>query len=116
VRDKQEADERWTTSARKDGGSFPVGVSSRGATIGGQRLILSIIRDITERKRAEQRQRFLAEAGFGATTRRASRSQIAVLGPGRALTVVDAQPGTRFMLMAGKPYGEVPVFNGPFVD
>jgi quercetin 2,3-dioxygenase len=56
------------------------------------------------------------EASFGANTRRASRSQIAVLGAGRALRVVDAQPGTRFMLMAGKPYGEVPVFNGPYVD
>jgi hypothetical protein len=25
-------------------------------------------------------------------------------------------PGTRFLLMAGKPYGETPVFNGPYVD
>ena len=56
------------------------------------------------------------EASFGANRRRASRSQIAILGAGGALTVVDAQPGTRFMLMAGKPYGERPVFNGPYVD
>lgn len=56
------------------------------------------------------------EASLGANRRRASRSQIAVLGPGRVLTVVDAQPGTRFMLMAGKPYGETPVYNGPYVD
>jgi quercetin 2,3-dioxygenase len=56
------------------------------------------------------------EAGFGANARRAGRSQIALLGPGRALTVGDARPGTRFMLMAGKPYGERPIFNGPFVD
>jgi quercetin 2,3-dioxygenase len=56
------------------------------------------------------------EAGFGANRRRASRSQIAVLGPGAALSVEDATPGTRFLLMAGKPYGETPVFNGPFVD
>ena len=56
------------------------------------------------------------EASLGANRRRASRSQIAVLGPGRAVTVVDAQPGTRFMLMAGKPYGEAPVYNGPYVD
>jgi redox-sensitive bicupin YhaK (pirin superfamily) len=55
-------------------------------------------------------------ADFGANGRRASRSQIAVLGPGRELTVVEAQPGTRFMLMAGKPYGEAPVYNGPYVD
>jgi quercetin 2,3-dioxygenase len=56
------------------------------------------------------------EASFGANARRASRSQIAVLGAGRALRVVDAHPGTRFMLMAGKPYGETPVSNGPYVD
>jgi len=56
------------------------------------------------------------EASFGANRNRASRSQIAVLGPGAALSVEDAHPGTRFVLMAGKPYGETPVFNGPFVD
>jgi redox-sensitive bicupin YhaK (pirin superfamily) len=57
-----------------------------------------------------------AEAGFGANRRRARRGQIAVLGPGGPLAVENAQPGTRFMLMAGKPYGETPVFNGPYVD
>jgi quercetin 2,3-dioxygenase len=56
------------------------------------------------------------EASFGANRRRASRAQIAVLGPGSALGVEEAQPGTRFMLMAGKPYGETPVYNGPYVD
>jgi redox-sensitive bicupin YhaK (pirin superfamily) len=56
------------------------------------------------------------EAGFGANRRRASRSQIALLGPGAALSVEEAHPGTRFVLMAGKPYGETPFFNGPFVD
>jgi redox-sensitive bicupin YhaK (pirin superfamily) len=56
------------------------------------------------------------EASVGANRRRARRSQIAVLGPGVALAVEEAQPGTRFVLMAGKPYGETPVFNGPFVD
>jgi redox-sensitive bicupin YhaK (pirin superfamily) len=39
-----------------------------------------------------------------------------VLGPGEEFVVTDAVPGTRFMLMAGKPYGETPVFNGPYVD
>jgi redox-sensitive bicupin YhaK (pirin superfamily) len=56
------------------------------------------------------------EASFGSNRRRAGRTQIAVLGPGAALAVEEAQPGTRFLLMAGKPYGEAPVFNGPFVD
>ena len=56
------------------------------------------------------------EADFGANRLRASRSQIAVLGPGASLTIEDAGPGTRFMLMAGKPYGETPIYNGPYVD
>jgi redox-sensitive bicupin YhaK (pirin superfamily) len=42
--------------------------------------------------------------------------QIAVLGPGAEVSVVEAEPGTRFMLMAGKPYGEAPIYNGPYVD
>src|SRR3989440_1935543 len=57
-----------------------------------------------------------AEASFGANHSRARRSQIAVLGPGTMLAVENAQPGARFMLMAGKPYGETPVYNGPYVD
>jgi redox-sensitive bicupin YhaK (pirin superfamily) len=56
------------------------------------------------------------EASFGTNRRRASRSQIAVLGPGGAIAVEEAQPGTRFVLMAGKPYGEAPIYNGPYVD
>jgi PAS domain S-box-containing protein len=39
---------------RKDGSTFPVEVSSIGATIEGTRTLLSVIRDITERKRAEE--------------------------------------------------------------
>lgn len=56
------------------------------------------------------------EANIGADRRGAGRSQIAVLGHGGSVTVQDAQPGTRFMLLAGKPYGERPVYNGPYVD
>lgn len=56
------------------------------------------------------------EGAFGANLRPARPPQLVVLGPGEAFTVTDAVPGTRFMLMAGKPYGEAPVFNGPFVD
>ena len=56
------------------------------------------------------------EASVGANGRSAGRSQIAVLGPGGGLSVDDAAPGTRFMLMAGKPYGEDPIYNGPYVD
>ena len=56
------------------------------------------------------------EAAFGASGRRAKPPQLVVLGPGEELTVTDAAPGTQFLLMAGRPYGETPVFNGPYVD
>jgi hypothetical protein len=56
------------------------------------------------------------EGTFGANMRPARPPQFVLLGPGDAFTVTDAAPGTRFLLMAGQPYGEVPVFNGPFVD
>ena len=53
---------------------------------------------------------------FGANGRSARPPQLVLLGPGEELTVTDAVPGTRFLLMAGRPYGEIPVFNGPYVD
>ncbi len=43
-----------TTHRRKDGTIFPVEVSSQGATIGGVRTLISIVRDITERRQAEE--------------------------------------------------------------
>jgi len=42
-----------TRHRRKDGSTFSVEVSSRGATIGGTQTLVSVVRDITERKRAE---------------------------------------------------------------
>jgi quercetin 2,3-dioxygenase len=56
------------------------------------------------------------EAAFGANERRAKPPQLVLLGDGEELRVTDAAPGTRYLLMAGRPYGEAPVFNGPFVD
>ncbi len=56
------------------------------------------------------------EAAFGANRRPARPPQLVLLGPGEAFTVTDAAPGTRFLLMAGRPYREAPVFNGPFVE
>jgi quercetin 2,3-dioxygenase len=56
------------------------------------------------------------EAEFGANRRRAKPPQLVLLGRGDEFRVTDAAPGTRYLLMAGKPYGEVPVFNGPYVD
>ena len=56
------------------------------------------------------------EAAFGTNKRQARPPQLVLLGPGEELTVTDAALGTRFMLFAGKPYGETPRFNGPYVD
>ena len=56
------------------------------------------------------------EAAFGANRRRARPAQLVLLGPGTELAVTDAAPGTRFLLMTGEPYGEAPIFNGPYVD
>jgi quercetin 2,3-dioxygenase len=56
------------------------------------------------------------EAAFGANRRRAKPPQLVLLGRGDELRVTDAAPGTRYLLLAGQPYGEVPVFNGPYVD
>jgi redox-sensitive bicupin YhaK (pirin superfamily) len=56
------------------------------------------------------------EAAFGANRRSAKPPQLVLLGGGEEFTVTDAIAGTRFLLMTGKPYGEEPVFNGPFVD
>lgn len=42
-----------TRHCRSNGVAFPVEVSSSGADLGGERLLLSIIRDISERKQAE---------------------------------------------------------------
>ena len=59
-----------TLHRRKDGTAVAVEVSSRGATIHGRRYLLSIIRDITERKRAEQeRERLLVTTQQALATR-----------------------------------------------
>jgi PAS domain S-box-containing protein len=39
---------------RQDGSTFPVEVSSRGVTVNGTHMLISVVRDITERKRAEE--------------------------------------------------------------
>ena len=43
-----------TIHRRKDGTSFPVEISSKGATINGMRALISVGRDITKRKRSEE--------------------------------------------------------------
>src|SRR5262249_39767055 len=43
-----------TVHRRKDGSTFPAEVSSRGSTVGGVRMLISIVRDITERVRGQE--------------------------------------------------------------
>ena len=56
------------------------------------------------------------QGNFGANLRSAKPQQLVLLGAGDEFTVTDTAPGTRFLLMAAQPYGETPLFNGPFVD
>jgi quercetin 2,3-dioxygenase len=56
------------------------------------------------------------EAAFGANRRPATPAQLVLLGPGEDFMVTNATPGTRFLLMTGQPYKEIPLFSGPFVD
>lgn len=49
-----------TNHRKKDGKVFPVEVSSQGADIDGIRVLISIVRDITDRKRAENRVKHLS--------------------------------------------------------
>jgi PAS domain S-box-containing protein len=51
-----------TVHRRKDGSTFPVEVNSQGATIGDERTLISVIRDITERKQAEAERALLMAA------------------------------------------------------
>lgn len=51
-----------TVHQRKDGSCFPVEVSSQSAAIDGESVVLSVIRNITERKKAErEREQYLAQ-------------------------------------------------------
>jgi PAS domain S-box-containing protein len=43
-----------TIHRRKDGSTFPVEVSSQGATVAGTQVMISVIRDIAQRKQAEE--------------------------------------------------------------
>lgn len=49
-----------TIHRRKDGTTFPVEVSSQGAIIGSERVLLSVVRDVTVRKRVEEQLQHLA--------------------------------------------------------
>jgi PAS domain S-box-containing protein len=102
-----------TMHRRKDGSTFPVEVSSIGADMYGERVLLSIIRDISDRKRAEdalrQSQELFAKA-FSASPHLISVSSLA---DGRYLMVNDAvlrATGYRRDEMIGHTSRELQIF------
>lgn len=68
-----------TLHLRKDGSTFPVEISSRGTRLGGERMILNIIRNITERQRFEQ-----------ALSREKELAQVTLQSIGDAVITTDA--------------------------
>lgn len=50
-----------TRHRRKDGTTLPVEVSSRASTLGGERVIVSVVRDVSERKREKAERERLAK-------------------------------------------------------
>lgn len=103
-----------TTHRRNDGSTFPVEVSSQGATLGGERVLFSIIRDISERKADERRlkeTRDTLQAVVNATP-------LAIIALNMDYTVRLWNPaaerlfGWRSEDVLGKPYPLVPAQGG----
>ena len=109
-RDLDEADSGGmlfeTVHRRSDGSTFPVEVSARGATIGGVRTLVSVVRDITERKQAEKALRE-SESKFRDF---AERSTVGIyLIQGGIFRYVNA----RFAEITGYPVQEIIDVKGP---
>jgi PAS domain S-box-containing protein len=79
-----------TVHRRQDGGTFPVEVGSIGADLNGERILLSIIRDITDRKQAEDAMRQSQELFAKAFSASPHLISISSMADGRYLMVNDA--------------------------
>jgi PAS domain S-box-containing protein len=89
---------------RKDGSTFPVEVSSRGAAAGGTRTLVSVVRDITDRRRAEVNEREQRQQA----EQRAAELDTILDALAEPLMVCDAQGGLvranpAFRQMLGHP-------------
>ena len=102
-----------TVHRRKDGDTFPVEVSSVGADIYGERVLLSIIRDISDRKRTEEALRQSQELFAKAFSASPHLISVSSLADGRYLMVNDAvlrATGYRRDEMIGHTSTELQIF------
>jgi len=79
-----------TVHSRKDGTLFPVEVSSRGATLAGERVLLSLVRDVTDRQRAEAAVRLSEEKFTKAFAANPAAMSLTRVADGRILEVNDS--------------------------
>jgi PAS domain S-box-containing protein len=75
-----------TEHVRKDGTAFPVEVSSKGDTIAGTRMLISVIRDISDRKRAQ-----------AALQEERERLRVILSSIGDAVLAIDAEARVSFI-------------------
>ena len=93
---------------RKDGSFFPVEISSSLITLNGRELVLGIDRDISERRRAEQAQRFLVDASailqdsldYHTTFQSVARLAVGSLADWCAVAVVEDDTTPRLVAVA----------------
>ena len=98
-----------TIHQRKDGSTFPVEVSSQGALIGRTQMLISVVRDITERKKAEEELRG-SEQRWAVTLGSIGDAVIATDTDGRITflnRVAENLTGWSMAEAAGKPVNEV---------
>ncbi|HTU01839.1 MAG TPA: PAS domain S-box protein, partial [Candidatus Sulfotelmatobacter sp.] len=77
-----------TVHRRKDGSCFPVEVSAHGSTLTGTPVLLSIIRDISRRKRAEEA--LASERRLLAAVLEQAADPIFVVDPGAMITLANS--------------------------
>lgn len=96
-----------TVHRRKDGTTFPVEVSSRGADLGGDRVLLSIVRDITARKAVETalhryaRQLEALRATTADITRELDPAKLLALVIERAVSLLHGVAGAVYLVHPG---------------